>query len=674
MATISFGGVFTDIDWDAIIQATIEAQRVPLTRLESQKTDYQSRQGAVDALNDSFTHFQSAISALSSASVLRSVDVTSSDTDVASATAGSGAYEGTHSIEVNQIAQSHRLVETAGTTYTLDQIGAGADYSTARNDNSMIGAGQDDATWFTTTANGATYTFRFGEEDAVTVDFAANTSYSLNEVAAMMNEAAEYTMAEVIDEGGETYKLELTAKYAGEIGELTQTLDAGDAVDELNDDIDYAKTDGTDGAAADFSYTYNGTTRTLSLQSGATLEDLRDRINNDATNPGVTAGLILYSDTYHLVLAGNDTGEDYAITVNDAETTIPGFDTADFYEARTARNAEYRIDGTPPEGTYIESNSNTITNAVDGVTLSLAGTGTTTINLARNTSAIKNQVQTVVAQYNSLYSTIQVLTGYSEEEETGGLLQGDSLIQTLLSPVRSLLTGTVTGFDPDVETYAMGSRIGIEVDRYGEMTFDSDVFDEAIENDFDAVVDLFGASKKGYVSDEYFQYDSALDSTVAGAYEVKVEFDGGGNVTAAWFRDEGQGQSDWREATVEGNTITGAAGNDEQGLQVVATWDGLSATQTSDVRVMDGLAVAIEEQIEYILDTSEGPLQLRLDSYDSAIEELEAKMETLEDRLEDKEIKLTAKYARLEATLAQMDSFRASFEALFSSLENNKNE
>ncbi|MBN1942704.1 MAG: flagellar filament capping protein FliD [Phycisphaerae bacterium] len=674
MATISFGGVFTEIDWSVIIDSMMAAERIPLTRLQTKKTDYESKQGAIDALSDAFTSFKSAISSLNSNSTLRSVSVTSSDSDVATATAGSGAYEGTHTVEVNQIAQSHRLVHSAGITHTLDQIGSGAVYSTARNDNSMVGAGQDDATWFTTGANGATYTFQFGEEPAVTVEFAASTDYSLNQVAAMINAEAGYTMAQVVDEGGDTYKLDFTAQYAGEIGEMTQTLDAGDAVDVLNDEEDYTKTDGTDGAAGVFSYTYDGVTRNLSVEAGATLEDLRDRINDDSANPGVTASLIQYSGTYHLVLTGNDTGADYAITINDAETTLPGFDTADYYEAQAAQSAKYRIDGTPPAGTYIVSNSNTITDAVDGLTLSLTGTGTATISLTRNTATLKSAIQTVVNQYNSLYSTIQVLTGYDAETQTGGILQGDAMVQSLLSPVRSLLTGSVAGFDSAVEPYTMGAQIGVEVDRYGEMTFDESAFDAAVEDDYEALVDFIGGVRKGYVSDDYFQYDSALSSTVAGKYEVKVEFDGGGNITGAWFRDEGQGEEDWREAAVEGNTITGSLDTDEQGLQVVVTWDGVSATQTSDVRLMNGFAVALEDAIEEILDTVDGPFKTRLDGYNSAVDELEAKIENMETRLEKKEVILTAKYARLEAALAQMDAFRASFDALFSALESNKND
>lgn len=672
MATISFGGVFTQIDWSKIISSTMEAERVPLTRLETKKTDYEARQGAIDALKDSFTSFQSIVESLASNSVLRCVDVTSSDTDVVVASSGSGAYEGTHTIEVNQIAQVARLVKTTGSTYTLDQIGSGADYSVARNNNSMIGEGADDETWFTTGANGATYTFQFGEETAVSVQFAAETAYSLNEVAAAINAAAGYTMAQVVDEGGNTYKLELTAKYAGEIGTLTQTLDSGDAIDVLNDEEDYTKTDGVDGAAGAFSYTCNGVTRTLSLEAGATLEDLRNRINNDSANPGVTASLILYEGTYHLVLTGKNTGADYAITINDTETTLPGFDTADFYEAQAAQNAKYRIDGIPPVGTYIESASNTITDAVDGLTISLTGPGTATISATRNTDTLKEKMADLVEQYNSLFATIETLTGYSETEETGGLLQGDTLIASLLSPVRSLLTSYVPGFNPDVQTYSMGAQIGISVDRYGEMTFDEAAFDEALEDNYDAVIDLIGGQLKGYVSSDYFQYDSALDTTQAGRYEVRVDFDGEGNITAAYFRTYGQGDDDWREAAVDGNTITGTAGNDEQGLQVVVTWDGVSTTQTSEVDLMNGFAVALQDTLETILDTTNGPLQTRLDSYDSAISELESKIDAMEERLEKREEILTKKYARLEAALTQLDSFRASFDALFSALEANK--
>jgi flagellar hook-associated protein 2 len=666
--SLAMSGVFTSIDWSALISSMMSAESGPLTRLQEQKTEYNTEKSAVNTIQSAFTSFQNVVESLCSSDTLRSVTASTSDSKVVSATATSGAYEGTHTLEVNQLAQAHRLVQSVGATYLDDQIGVGATYSTARNQNSMVGAGADDAVWFTTGAAGATYEFDFGTQDSVVVTFDASTSYSLNEVAAAINEAAGYTMAQVVDEGGDTYKLDLTAKNNGAVGEMTQTLTAGDAVDVLNDEADWAKTDGTDGAAGAFVYTYNGFKRTISLAAAATLDDLSDAINDDNGNPGVTASVLQYNGAYHLVLAANDSGEDYSITIDDAATTLTGLDTADFYEAQAAQNAKYRINGMPPVGTYIESSSNTITNVIDGVTLTLSGVGDATVTVARNTNQIKSKLESLVSNYNTLVETIDLYVGYNEDTEEGGVLQGDSTLQLLLTPIRTLLTQPVPGFEDGSDALTLASQLGITIDSDGQLEFDDDVFNEVLDSNYEALVDFIGADHNGLTNDSYFQYDSSLSSTVAGTYDVKVTFDGGGVVTGAWFRNKGQGEAAWREAELDGYAITGAADSDEAGLQLIVTWDGSSATQTAEVRLQDGFAKAMEDIAEEIIDEDSGTLASRIENYESAVEELDSKIEIMQDRLERKQAVYQAKFARLEAAMAQLDSYRSAYEALFQSL------
>ncbi|RKY11997.1 MAG: hypothetical protein DRP65_02615 [Planctomycetota bacterium] len=71
-----------------------------------------------------------------------------------------------------------------------------------------------------------------------------------------------------------------------------------------------------------FIYSYNHKETTIATTSTTTLEELVGLINNDADNPGITAGLLHFNDMYHLVLNGNDAGTDFEISVNASNTEV----------------------------------------------------------------------------------------------------------------------------------------------------------------------------------------------------------------------------------------------------------------------------------------------------------------------------------------------------------------
>ena len=164
------------------------------------------------------------------------------------------------------------------------------------------------------------------------------------------------------------------------------------------------------------------------------------------------------------------------------------------------------------------------------------------------------------------------------------------------------------------------------------------------------------------------QFDGATSSTEAGTYEVKVDYDAVGTITAAWMRQTGE--TEWRTAAVDGNQITGGTGDPEQGLQVTFVWPGDGPTSvTAEVRVQQGFGGALYDEMEAILDELDGPLAIKKQGYDNAIDQLERRIEQQEDRLVAMEERLRERYARLEGVLAQLDSFRGAFESLMTSLE-----
>ena len=683
MASLALSGVFSGIDSDLLIARSMAYNRIPLDNLEARKANWQAKDQAVADLQSRLETFKSQVNSLRSAETLHKMRAVSLDTDILTASASAEAIEGSYDVQINQIARAHHLVHTAGMAGEDTRLGVSK--STARNVNGVADAG---AVWFTTSANGATYTFDFGDEtDIDEVVFDASTGYSMNQIAALINArsqaAAGYDAAAVVEDTGQYY-LELTAEELGPIGELTHVLTAGDAIGELNDEADWNKTDGEGGA---FVYSYDGATRTFNTGEGTTLSDLVDLINNDAENPGVAAGLLQYDSAYYLTLSARDTGSTHTITIDDGATTLVGLDTANFTETQQAQDAKIKVDGFPPGAEdWIERSSNSISDVIPNVTIGLRTTGTTTISMSRDTNLVKMDLSNLVAVYNGLADKIDQHTGFDEETEVAGVLRGDSSITRLLDPLRSGITSSVPGFLSGSDTLTLAAEIGLEFgkrdsdglpvfDEIGRLYLDESTLDEALTSDYRAVLDLIGTVGTGASDSDDVQFTSADESTEGGTYNVRVDFNESGVVVMAMIKKTGQ--STWRNLTISDNKLMGEEGNPEQYLKLTAVWDsGQGAyTEYADVRVRQGFAQLLYNRVDDLLDDVSGVIAGKRDHYDSAVETIDKNIEFQERLLESKLEHLQEKYARMETMLARLDAQRGAFDAMLAALDamNNSN-
>jgi len=673
MSDLGLSGVFTGIDWDIIVAHSMAAARRPLEQLESRKDVWESKATAVGEIESRLNDLRDLVGALRNASDLRAAVASTSNSDVAYATASEGAGEGTFQIEVNQLAAAEREIH-AGVAPTEAWTN---NKSVSTIDDEYISS--DDIS--DNTGDNYKFVFQFGSESQVSVDLSsyAATGITLNQLVGEINTAAGYTAASAVNDDGQ-YHLRIQAQSAGSGKDLTITDD--DSIDLLDSTSDFTQTvDGDVGTetligAGSFVYTYNGVTRTIVTTASSTLGQLRDLINNDSSNPGVTATILEYevdqNHVYHLVLTGGDTGEDYAITI-ESDTTLSGFGPGANWTEQAARNAQIRVDGYP-SGTWIEKSSNSITDVIPNVTLNLTGTGTgsdaVTITLARDTNGLENDLQNLVNIYNGIVDVMAEYTDYNEDTGKAGILQGDILVNTIRSQIREPLIGTVTGFLGTTDTYTLASQLGIEIDSDGHLELDTDTLGDALEADYQAVLALIGAAGSGGSDNSFIQFNSAHSSTTAGIYEVEIDYDGSGNITAARIRTKGE--SEWRTATVEGDIIRGSDGSPEQYLELQGIWDsskaGSSYTESGEVRVQQGFAGAIYDRLDDILDVVDGTIATKKDRIDSAIEIIDKQIDVQQRRLEQKEEQLRAKYTRLEATLARLDSMSSQVSALVTTL------
>lgn len=231
------------------------------------------------------------------------------------------------------------------------------------------------------------------------------------------------------------------------------------------------------------------------------LQGIASAINASGAN--VTASVVNDGSgtPYRLVITGNDTGT-YSVTSN---LTGGTYDAPTFNTVVNASQAVFTLDGI-----NMTRNSNTVTDAIPGVTLTLTGTtaassGTTsassgtTITIGNDTSGVTSKINNFVSDYNSVMSLINTDTAFSSTSSsttsgstpsvTTGVLFGDPSVQNILSSLQSVLTSQVSGL---TGSFSSLSDIGITSDpQTGLLSVDSSQLTSALSTDFNGVTSLF---------------------------------------------------------------------------------------------------------------------------------------------------------------------------------------
>ncbi len=146
MAAISSLGIGSGLDIQGLVSGLIEAEGAAKgVRLTRKEAVYEAKLSALSAVKSALSDFQSTFSKLKLTSTFNSYSATSSSTSTFTASASNGALEAAYDVEVNQLAQSQKIVSTAiadkttavgtGTlvvkfgTYTYDGVGVETGFS-----------------------------------------------------------------------------------------------------------------------------------------------------------------------------------------------------------------------------------------------------------------------------------------------------------------------------------------------------------------------------------------------------------------------------------------------------------------------------------------------------------------------------------------------------------------
>lgn len=420
----------------------------------------------------------------------------------------------------------------------------------------------------------------------------------------------------------------------------------------------YIPDDGDSLTTGDNTFTANPDKTDLTItidSSNNTLSGIRDAIN--AANGDVSATIINNGSGSQLVLTSKDSGEinTLKITVDDGDgddTNMSGLSQLAYdptvatnsgknmSEIQAAKNALLTIDGID-----IEKPSNTIDDAVDGLTLTLLKTTDTgesvSLGIESDVDAIKENIQKFVDAYNKLNSTFKDLTKYNETDKTkSGKLIGDATLRTISYQIKSVLTNSIGS--GDLTTL---SDVGVSFDDTGNLALDADKLSEAIESDFSEIATLFAANAT--FTDSQIKFVGSTTATKEGTYAINVTSIGSSSANFV-------GTINGVGATGSETGLKGAPGDDSEGLEIEIS--GSTTGSRGTVTFTKGFAALLDEMLDEFLDDEDGMLASKTEGLESSIETLDDKTERLEARMTIIEARYRAQYQRLDVLMSSMSN------------------
>lgn len=261
--------------------------------------------------------------------------------------------------------------------------------------------------------------------------------------------------------------------------------------------------------------------RSIAVDATDTLNDVISKIAS--ANIPVAASVLNTGSTanpYRLVLSSKISGAQGELIIDTGGVDLGLTSVSEGKDAKVFFGSS-----DPATAVLISAGSNTITDAVPGVTINLKRVSDQPVNVtvSRDATAITEQVKQFVTTFNDVIGRLKQYDSYNTDTEARGVLLGNPT----LSRIRSAMYATLQGEAKGVATqYTRLSQVGVRVATGGTLEFDEAKFSEALANDPEAVENLFAA------------FEGSTGSTTEEiAPGVTIPSDSTGDFTALGFGD-----------------------------------------------------------------------------------------------------------------------------------------
>jgi flagellar hook-associated protein 2 len=226
------------------------------------------------------------------------------------------------------------------------------------------------------------------------------------------------------------------------------------------------------------SLTIQGQTFTVnSAHNDTTLASLASAINSAGI--GVSANVITDSNGSRLSLVSKTSGVAGQLSVTGLSLSGASAGPITFPTSQPGLDASLTVDGVP-----ITTGSNTVSNAIPGVTFQLLGSSLTTqiqVEITNDNTDIETAVNNFVTAYNAVINDIN---GQEKNDSSGNAepLFGNPTLALIQSQITgALFTGEASGTIKNI------TQLGIGLNNDGTLTLNGDALDSALNSNFSDV-------------------------------------------------------------------------------------------------------------------------------------------------------------------------------------------
>ncbi|WP_447972126.1 flagellar filament capping protein FliD [Nitrospira sp. Kam-Ns4a] len=513
MAITLSTGVSSGINYDEILGKLLAIEQRPIALLQQRKGDLVGKSTELSNLSVQVSDLKAKASALANLANFnnKTVTVTKSTqgVDLVSASATSDAAVGQYQVMVSQLAQAHSIAAQG----FVDQN--------------------------TTAVAGSSGTFKFrvgpaGKETSVAV----STRMTLVQLRDAINAAGGDATAAIVNDGSGSnpYRLVLTAKNAGAANTISITSNPTD-LDFTNKKVEaaYAATTNsfTGTVSSNAGNTYTGTTNKTFLVKIVTAGAAGAATYKYSTDGGVTwlgsngaayngsnaittqGALTNYIDG---AAASNSTNEGVQIAFGAGTLASGDTFTVDVFNPtlQSAQDAVLTVGNLT-----LSSASNTVTNAIQGVTLKLLkadSTETVDLTVSTDSTDIKGRVKDFVNAYNKAIQYLNDQLSFDPKNGQAKPLLGDLTATSLKRQLQGLITSVVPGASAGLNSL---STIGITSSKTtGQLTLNESKLEAALAKSVTDVTRLFVGL--GVPSHSAIEYVGKTADTKPGVYAVEV--------------------------------------------------------------------------------------------------------------------------------------------------------
>lgn len=646
-SALSFQGLSTGIQTDALVSAILAQEGQGLTRLQARQTSNSAKTAALNTMKSNLGTLFLSLATLKDKFDARTVASSDANGTYVSAT-GFAATNGNYDITVAQTATKARISSTLS-SYTGTSTNTSSLTFTSASASTFKGSVAFNITSYTS-GGAVTGTFTVSGTDYVLTGSNGVLSGGVGTPLEGLNVAVSGTGSGVLKLAAEPSNLAV-ADPAAAIFSSTRGSFA---------------VKGTDGIVKAFELTSNS------------LNGLRDAIN--ASGAAVTATVIntgAGSNPYQLVITAKETGTGTtsgeitlaAIANSDASATsvnvglgitagvISGTmaaptaltgGLASSASGSLATDAMFTLNGI-----QLTRKTNVITDAADGMTFTLkqgGQVGTTSLTVAQDKATATAGIQDVISKYNVLwkgYKDASTATKNADGSIKPASLSGEATSRAIINQIKTTLAGGSSGLSVSSAFQSL-SALGIKTGTDGNLSLDTTTFQAALVKDPIATKRLFtfsGDSTNGVVT-----FQSAGANTATGDIGFTVTKDTGTGALGGVFTGTYKGAPFNLSLTASNGTMVGAVGTPLEGLTLAVT-----AAGSGTLSLSRGAGQAASDlATQFTAYNGSGSILSALQVIDTSNRNLSVQINAAQAALNKRKNDLQTQFSRMEVLVAQM--------------------